>query len=102
MPYDYERNRQIDDQTAQYDAGGFLPFLAVLALIVAGLVIYQFVSNDGEHAKHHGEGRPACCDAACAGRDDRFGRRAAVSRTAILAIRMRKPRRRCRRGLFSS
>ena len=47
MPYDYERNRQIDDQTAQYDAGGFLPFLAVLALIVAGLVIYQFVSNDG-------------------------------------------------------
>ena len=47
MPYDYERNRQIDYQTAQYEAGGFLPFLAVLALIVAGLVIYQFVSNDG-------------------------------------------------------
>jgi hypothetical protein len=47
MTYDYERNRQIDREVAQYEAGGILPFLAVLAVIIAGLVIYQF-ANKGE------------------------------------------------------
>ena len=47
MTYDHERSRQIDREVAQYEAGGILPFLAILAAIVAGLVIYQVVSNNG-------------------------------------------------------
>ena len=46
MSQDYERNRQIDREVAQYEAGGFLPFLAILGLIVAGVVIYQFASTE--------------------------------------------------------
>jgi hypothetical protein len=46
MTYDHERSRRIDRELAQYETGGILPFLAVLAAIVAGLVIYQVVTKD--------------------------------------------------------
>ena len=46
MTYDYERNRQIDREVAQYEASGLFPFLAILGLIVAGIVIYQYAPTE--------------------------------------------------------
>jgi hypothetical protein len=50
--HDYQRERMIDRQVGEYEAGGMLPFIAILGAIVFGIVIYQaaFGSNTTQTA----------------------------------------------------
>lgn len=46
-PHDYQRERMIDRQVAEYEASGMLPFLAILGALVFGIVIYQYAVGGG-------------------------------------------------------
>lgn len=39
---DYDRNRQIDRQTAEYEAAGMLPLVGILGALVLGVVVYSY------------------------------------------------------------
>ena len=46
MTFDQEHNRRTERELAANEFSGLFPLLAVLAVIVAGIVIYQFVKDD--------------------------------------------------------